>query len=257
MNDAQTWILSFVARDCSETEQLAFVIGDVLRSRTPRQRSASHAIVVALVGELGAGKTAFARGLASGFGVEQSQVSSPTFTLRMDHSAERASPAAPELFAHLDCWRMQTGALESVGFDALLQEAGALVAIEWPQKIAAALQDARRIDVTLLHTESVGEGASPQSRRVHVDCSALAKIDPSLAMRVLDALTLLAQAPRVSSLQCARCGVAAMATTFAPFCTARCRLLDLGDWLRGAYVIKGAPGSGDPLSEDAASGEIA
>ncbi len=242
-------MLSFHAREAVETEQLASVIGEVIGSRSLASRQGSRAVVIALSGELGAGKTAFARGLARGFGVEHSQVSSPTFTLRMDHFAARGERV--DLFAHLDCWRMETGALESVGWDALLEEPNALVVIEWPQRIAASLPKLR-LDVTI--RDGVGEGSleQSQSRRVDIDCTPLANFDPSLAARMIDALLVLAQAVRVSHPGCARCGGALQNDAFAPFCTARCRLLDLGAWLRGAYVIEGAEGS--PESE---SGEIA
>ena len=248
MSTEHSFLLSFNARSAEETEQLAFLMSDVIRSRPS---SARDAIVVALTGELGAGKTAFARGLGAGFGVSDSQVSSPTFTLRMDHVVTRSEGRAEELFAHLDCWRMEPRALESVGFASLLQEPRALIAIEWPQRIASVLP-VSRIDVTLVHTFDDGDAETIESRRVHLDCSGLARTDRPLAVRIVDALRLLALAPVVSTLTCARCAAAPVQDAFAPFCCARCRLLDLGDWLRGSYVIEGEPSSGADVS-----GEIA
>ncbi len=241
--------LSFHARDARETEQLASVMGDVIASQSVAARRLMPPVVVALLGALGAGKTAFARGLAFGFGVRDSQVSSPTFTLRMDHNG--GDPEQLVLFAHLDCWRMETGALESVGWDQLVQEPNALIAVEWPQRIADSLPQ-RRIEVTIHHVQEAASAEGAQSRRVDVDCAHLAQCDAAFAARLMDALELLSQAPRVRDPGCARCGSALSNEAFAPFCTARCRLLDLGDWLRGNYVIEGTD-----ESLDDGSGEMA
>ena len=84
--------------------------------------------VVYLVGELGAGKTAFARGMARGLGAPAREVASPTFALVHEY----AGPGGAIVLRHLDLYRLADEAreLETLGLpDAL---AGAPVCVEWP-----------------------------------------------------------------------------------------------------------------------------
>ena len=102
--------------------------------------------VVALEGDLGAGKTCFVRGLARGLGADASAVSSPTFVLE-----HRYATADGPALVHIDAYRIRSaGDLESIGFDELLERGDSVVAIEWPSLIAAALPTAR-VDVRIRH----------------------------------------------------------------------------------------------------------
>lgn len=86
--------------------------------------------VVALYGGLGAGKTAFIRGLASGAGV-RSNVSSPTFTIVNEY------PGAIPLF-HFDMYRLENEKeLYDIGWDEYL-ERGGICAVEWSEKVPGA-----------------------------------------------------------------------------------------------------------------------
>ena len=81
--------------------------------------------VVGLDGELGAGKTEFVKGLADGLGCEDI-VTSPTFTLLHEYRASAAT------LYHLDFYRIERAEeIIAVGWDALLEEPGAVVAVEW------------------------------------------------------------------------------------------------------------------------------
>lgn len=94
------------------------------------------ATVVALSGELGAGKTTFAQGMARALGVEE-QVTSPTFVI------ERVYPLSGQKFArlvHIDAYRLKgTHELPAIGWDELIADSGNLVIIEWPEMIPGAL----------------------------------------------------------------------------------------------------------------------
>ncbi|HEY1251259.1 MAG TPA: tRNA (adenosine(37)-N6)-threonylcarbamoyltransferase complex ATPase subunit type 1 TsaE [Thermoanaerobaculia bacterium] len=86
--------------------------------------------VVYLVGDLGAGKTTLARGLARGLGAQTREVASPTFALLNEYAA--GAGAAPIVLRHLDLYRLADDPkdLAVLGLpDAL---AGAPVCVEWP-----------------------------------------------------------------------------------------------------------------------------
>lgn len=89
---------------------------------------------MALIGPLGAGKTAFVKGLADGLGVDPGQVASPTFVI----AAEYALDGGRRL-AHVDCYRLESAeALDGAGFQDLLGP-DSVVAVEWADLAAAAL----------------------------------------------------------------------------------------------------------------------
>jgi len=101
--------------------------------------------VVAYRGGLGAGKTAFTRGLAAGLGIPNDEVTSPTFTLVNEYRV------GDTVLYHFDMYRV-TGfdALYSTGFFDYL-EAGGILAVEWSENLGAELPgDA--ITVTMLPT---------------------------------------------------------------------------------------------------------
>lgn len=100
--------------------------------------------VLALEGELGAGKTTFVRGLADALGVESGLVSSPTFVFINQYPVTRGALAGGRL-THVDAYRL-TGEedLEPLGWDRLFGADGyaagkSAAVIEWPRRIEPAL----------------------------------------------------------------------------------------------------------------------
>lgn len=83
--------------------------------------------VVLLYGDLGAGKTAFVRGLALGLGAPPADVSSPTFTLVQEYPNGRLP------LYHADLYRLTPAETEDLGLDELMDEG--IVAIEWAERL--------------------------------------------------------------------------------------------------------------------------
>ena len=107
----------YLSRSEGETEELGARLAKNLPSGT----------VVAMYGDLGAGKTAFVRGMARGMGLS-CRVSSPTFTIVNEYLGER------ELI-HFDMYRL-SGADElfDIGWEDYLNR-GAVCAVEWSEKV--------------------------------------------------------------------------------------------------------------------------
>ena len=97
--------------------------------------------VIAFTGDLGAGKTAFTRGLARGLGVEE-RVTSPTFTIVNEYEGGRLP-----LF-HFDMYRLgSSDELFDIGWEDYLSRGG-VCAVEWSENIADALEEGTiRVDI--------------------------------------------------------------------------------------------------------------
>lgn len=106
-------------------------------------RLAKPGDVLALWGELGAGKTVLAKGVAAGLGLDEGTVSSPTFIILHEHYGGRLP------FFHLDLYRLEGQDLGTTGWEETL-EGGGITVIEWPDRAASALPD-DRVDVHLEH----------------------------------------------------------------------------------------------------------
>jgi tRNA threonylcarbamoyladenosine biosynthesis protein TsaE len=99
--------------------------------------------VLLLSGNLGAGKTAFVRGLAEGLGVNPSEVSSPTFTLVHEYRGGRLT------LYHVDLYRLDRAATDDLGLDEL-GVADGILAIEWPDRLTHALEGARHVQIDIV-----------------------------------------------------------------------------------------------------------
>ena len=99
--------------------------------------------VVLLSGNLGAGKTAFVRGLAAGLGIDPEDVSSPTFTIVHEYRGGRLT------LYHVDLYRLEKAATDDLG----LEERGVrdgVMAIEWPDRLTHALPSAMVVDIEIV-----------------------------------------------------------------------------------------------------------
>ena len=83
---------------------------------------------VLLYGDLGAGKTAFVRGIAEGLSIEAVEVSSPTFTIVQQYRGPRF------ILQHVDLYRLSPAEVTDLALDDLLGEA-TIMAIEWAERL--------------------------------------------------------------------------------------------------------------------------
>jgi len=101
-----------------------------------RQLEAGRAVL--LEGPLGAGKTAFARGLAEGLGCDPEDVSSPTFTIVQEYRGRTP-------LHHVDLYRLTPAEVDDLGLDEML--GGSVMAVEWPDRWREAPADAIRVSI--------------------------------------------------------------------------------------------------------------
>ncbi len=123
--------MDYITNTPQETEAL----GEALAARL------EPGAVVAFTGDLGAGKTAFVRGLARGLGIRE-RVTSPTFTIVNEYEGGRLP-----LF-HFDMYRLgSSDELFDIGWEDYLTRGG-ICAVEWSEQISDALEgDVLRVDI--------------------------------------------------------------------------------------------------------------
>ncbi len=122
------------------------------RELAPHMESAT---VVALSGDLGAGKTAFVQKVAHEFGVED-QVNSPTFVIEKIYACSQGPFVR---LIHIDAYRLQ-GAhdLEVLGWREIVSDPTNLIMVEWPENVAAAVpEDALKISLKAHDEERIIE----------------------------------------------------------------------------------------------------
>jgi len=117
----ETYFGEFVTSSAHETFALAKRIGENLKGGE----------VFLLKGDLGAGKTVFAKGLAAGVGVDPVDVTSPTFTLVNSHEGRLR-------FFHVDLYRLELGAHQALGLEEIFDSEESVAVIEWAERLALA-----------------------------------------------------------------------------------------------------------------------
>ena len=135
--------MTYITNSPAETEAIGAALGKHLDPGT----------VIAYRGDLGAGKTAFTRGLARGLGYRD-PVTSPTYTIVNEYLGGRLP-----LF-HFDMYRLRSSEdLWDIGWEDYLDRGG-VCAVEWSENVEDALEDALTVTI-----EKLGEG----SRRITIE----------------------------------------------------------------------------------------
>ena len=133
----------FITNSPEETEALGAALGRALQPGT----------VIAFTGDLGAGKTAFTRGIARGLGIRDI-VTSPTYTIVNEYLSGRLP-----LF-HFDMYRLRSAEdLWDIGWDDYLERSG-ICAVEWSENVRDALENPVTVRI-----EKLGE----DSRRITIE----------------------------------------------------------------------------------------
>ena len=122
------WTIDFVSNSVEQTTRLGVRLGELLQVHD----------LVCLSGDLGAGKTALARGIGRGWGTGL-RVTSPTFTLVNEYPRL----ADGRILYHIDCYRLEDTVDQlTAGLDDILYGSGAVM-MEWPERMEASLPEDR------------------------------------------------------------------------------------------------------------------
>jgi tRNA threonylcarbamoyladenosine biosynthesis protein TsaE len=129
---------SLQSSSSTETKKIAAVIAQDLLKRGPDK----HAFVLALEGDLGAGKTTFVQGFFMGLGVKRVP-NSPTFILMRRTALSRKT--FKDVF-HIDAYRVDAAGFKALGLGDILKNPQNIVLIEWPERVKKLLpKDVLRI----------------------------------------------------------------------------------------------------------------
>ena len=146
---------TFLAHSPEETHRLGTALGQHLLAGA----------VVALSGDLGAGKTTFTQGIAAGLGIHV-RVTSPTFTLVNEYDIFSSRDRSLERLIHIDSYRLGDASAAAVseaatfGLEEILDDPNAVVVIEWGERLRSILPD-DHLWITLTAT-----GSDEGSRRL-------------------------------------------------------------------------------------------
>ncbi|MGM9553211.1 MAG: tRNA (adenosine(37)-N6)-threonylcarbamoyltransferase complex ATPase subunit type 1 TsaE [Faecousia sp.] len=144
--------MQFITQSPEETERLGEQLGKTLRGGE----------VIAYLGDLGAGKTAFTRGLARGLGIPM-RVTSPTYTIVNEYTGGRLP-----LF-HFDMYRLgSSDELFDIGWEDYLLRGG-VCAVEWSENVRDAMEDA--ITVSIEKTDDETRRITIEGRKDNADLS--------------------------------------------------------------------------------------
>lgn len=121
----------FKTNSSDETFALGRQIGEKLDERA----------VLLLKGDLGTGKTVFAKGVAAGLGIDPAEVTSPSFTLLNVHEGRLR-------LYHVDLYRLESSSRIDLGLEEILEEKRAVVVIEWAELLESVPEGALEVEIS-------------------------------------------------------------------------------------------------------------
>jgi len=126
--------------------------------RTIAQNLTGPAIIL-LSGDLGAGKTVFAKGIAAGLEIEPAEVTSPSFTLVNVHQGRLR-------LYHIDLYRIEGSSCAGLGLEEIFEDPQGVTVIEWAERLPRAPQSALRIQIGYIDDRTrqiVISGGTPEA----------------------------------------------------------------------------------------------
>ena len=123
----------FETRSADQTFELGRRVGEQLNDRA----------VILLKGDLGAGKTVFAKGVAAGLGIDAADVTSPSFTLINVHEGRLR-------LYHIDLYRLESSSRIDLGIEEILEDERGVVMIEWAERLKFAPESSVEVEISYL-----------------------------------------------------------------------------------------------------------
>ncbi len=117
-----------ITHTLEDTRQFAQHVVNLLKQSADINR---RAVVLALSGPLGAGKTALTKCIAEILGVSDT-VTSPTFVLRSDYVTDDSVFAR---LIHIDAYRLEVSEIQTIGWDDVITSPNTLVVVEWSERV--------------------------------------------------------------------------------------------------------------------------
>ena len=123
----------FKSRSADETFELGRRLGEQLNDRA----------VILLKGDLGAGKTVLAKGVAAGLGIDAADVTSPSFTLINVHDGRLR-------LYHIDLYRLESSSRIDLGLEEILEDERGVVMIEWAERLKFTPESSVEVEISYL-----------------------------------------------------------------------------------------------------------
>ncbi len=141
--------MTYESTSAAQTKKIAKIFAEELLNGRPGK----GAFIIALKGNLGAGKTTFVQGLMRGLGVKR-KIVSPTFTLLRSYAIKTDTFLT---IHHFDCYRMtDERELNDLGFKEMVKDPRSIVLIEWPERVVKAIPR-KKVEVVLDYGNMINE----------------------------------------------------------------------------------------------------
>jgi len=113
--------MEIITKNAKETQKVGMFLSEEIKKEKSKK---DKAIIIALEGDLGGGKTTLVQGFARGLGIKD-KITSPTFVIMKKY----------DFLYHIDCYRINEKDLIELGFNEIIGDSRNIIIIEWAEKI--------------------------------------------------------------------------------------------------------------------------